>query len=93
MKRVGYVVLTCPSFPRHALIRRSFLQVPAVAVGILLGPIASKFIDSDRWGSGLGEGQRNPITLVRRHSPVTMAQLPTAQSVSNTVGDDWEYRA
>ena len=39
-------------------------KVPAVAVGILLGPIASKFLDSDRWGSAAPD-QQGAITLVR----------------------------
>lgn len=38
--------------------------VPAVLIGIALGPIAAKFLDSDRWGSA-EEGQTNHITLVR----------------------------
>ncbi|KAH8898855.1 Sodium/hydrogen exchanger family protein [Thozetella sp. PMI_491] len=36
--------------------------LPAVALGILLGPIAAKFLDNSRWGSG-GADQQNPITL------------------------------
>jgi len=38
--------------------------VPAVLIGIILGPIASKFLDSERWGSAV-EGQTEAITLVR----------------------------
>lgn len=38
-------------------------SVPAVVIGIVLGPIASKFIDSNQWGSAT-EGQQNAITLV-----------------------------
>ncbi|TQV92944.1 hypothetical protein V2A60_003734 [Cordyceps javanica] len=36
--------------------------LPAVILGILLGPIAAKFLDSDRWGSG-EKGQTPEITL------------------------------
>lgn len=36
--------------------------LPAVAVGVLLGPIAGKFIDTTRWGSA-ADGQTNEITL------------------------------
>ena len=38
------------------------MQVPAVAFGILLGPIAARFLDSTRWGSA-EPGQQNEITL------------------------------
>ncbi|PKS08146.1 hypothetical protein jhhlp_005422 [Lomentospora prolificans] len=36
--------------------------LPAVVIGILLGPIAAKFIDSERWGSA-ERGQTSLITL------------------------------
>ncbi|KAK4207733.1 Sodium/hydrogen exchanger family-domain-containing protein [Rhypophila decipiens] len=36
--------------------------LPAVAIGVMLGPIAAKFIDSERWGSA-AEGQTSDITL------------------------------
>ncbi|EFY99763.1 NhaP-type Na+/H+ and K+/H+ antiporter [Metarhizium robertsii] len=36
--------------------------LPAVAIGVLLGPIAAKFIDSERWGSQT-PGQTEAITL------------------------------
>ncbi|KAK0672518.1 Cation/H+ exchanger [Cercophora samala] len=36
--------------------------LPAVVVGIILGPIAAKFIDSSRWGSA-AQGQTSDITL------------------------------
>ncbi|KAH7114073.1 Sodium/hydrogen exchanger family protein [Dactylonectria macrodidyma] len=36
--------------------------LPAVALGVALGPIAAKFIDSERWGSA-ESGQTNAITL------------------------------
>jgi hypothetical protein len=32
-------------------------------LGIILGPIASKFLDAERWGSAV-EGQQEAITLV-----------------------------
>lgn len=37
--------------------------LPAMAVGIILGPIAAKFIDSERWGTA-EPGQTEAITLV-----------------------------
>ncbi|KAK3321896.1 Sodium/hydrogen exchanger family-domain-containing protein [Apodospora peruviana] len=36
--------------------------LPAVFIGVCLGPIAAKFIDSERWGSA-AEGQTSDITL------------------------------
>ncbi|KAM3555329.1 hypothetical protein MY1884_005653 [Beauveria asiatica] len=36
--------------------------LPAVALGVILGPIAAKFLDSERWGSA-ESGQTNAITL------------------------------
>ncbi|KMP05540.1 Na(+)/H(+) antiporter 1 [Coccidioides immitis RMSCC 3703] len=36
--------------------------LPAVVFGIVLGPIASKFIDAERWGVAV-PGQQNAITL------------------------------
>ncbi|KAK4640650.1 hypothetical protein QC761_600770 [Podospora bellae-mahoneyi] len=36
--------------------------LPAVVIGIILGPIAAKFLDSSRWGSA-AEGQTSDITL------------------------------
>lgn len=36
--------------------------MPAVLVGVLLGPISAKFIDSSRWGSA-ANGQTSEITL------------------------------
>ncbi|KAK3186568.1 hypothetical protein K4F52_004608 [Lecanicillium sp. MT-2017a] len=36
--------------------------LPAVVLGIILGPIAAKFLDSERWGSA-EKGQTNEITL------------------------------
>lgn len=38
-------------------------QVPAVIVGIALGPVGSKFLDAERWGFG-AEDQQHAITLV-----------------------------
>ncbi|KAH9878204.1 hypothetical protein J1614_003421 [Plenodomus biglobosus] len=36
--------------------------LPAVLLGIMLGPLAAKFLDAERWGSGV-EGQQEAITL------------------------------
>lgn len=36
--------------------------LPAVFIGVILGPIAAKIIDSERWGSGIN-GQTSDITL------------------------------
>ncbi|KAM0210029.1 hypothetical protein ACHAPA_010311 [Fusarium lateritium] len=36
--------------------------LPAVFFGVILGPLAAKFIDSEKWGSAT-EGQTNAITL------------------------------
>ncbi|KAM0664335.1 hypothetical protein ACQRIU_006918 [Beauveria bassiana] len=36
--------------------------LPAVALGVILGPIAARFLDSERWGSA-ESGQTNAITL------------------------------
>jgi NhaP-type Na+/H+ or K+/H+ antiporter len=38
--------------------------LPALLVGIILGPIAAKFINSERWGSA-EQDQTQHITLVR----------------------------
>jgi NhaP-type Na+/H+ or K+/H+ antiporter len=38
--------------------------LPAVLIGVILGPVAAKFIDSERWGSA-SPGQTSEITLVR----------------------------
>jgi len=40
----------------------NMVPVPAVFIGVLLGPISAKFIDSSRWGSA-AEGQTSDITL------------------------------
>lgn len=42
--------------------------LPAMVFGIILGPIAAKFIDSERWGSAV-EGQTSDIVLVRLRPP------------------------
>ena len=39
------------------------MVVPAVVIGIILGPIAARFLDAERWGSA-AEGQQEAITLV-----------------------------
>jgi NhaP-type Na+/H+ or K+/H+ antiporter len=36
--------------------------LPAVLIGVILGPVAAKFIDSERWGSA-SPGQTSEITL------------------------------
>jgi hypothetical protein len=46
----------------HSIDIRS-IAVPAVVVGIILGPVAAKFIEADKWGAG-HEGQTRSITLV-----------------------------
>ncbi|EEU48250.1 uncharacterized protein NECHADRAFT_31704, partial [Fusarium vanettenii 77-13-4] len=38
------------------------IAVPAVVIGIILGPVAAKFIEADKWGAG-HEGQTRSITL------------------------------
>lgn len=42
--------------------------LPAVLLGIILGPVAAKFIDSERWGSAV-EGQTSAIMLVWNDYP------------------------
>jgi hypothetical protein len=37
-------------------------EVPALAIGVILGPIAAKFLDPERWGSS-APGQEPTITL------------------------------
>jgi hypothetical protein len=37
--------------------------VPAVLIGIILGPVSAKFLNAERWGSA-AEGQQESITLV-----------------------------
>jgi hypothetical protein len=39
------------------------MTVPAVLLGIALGPLAAKFLDAERWGAG-ADGQQEAITLV-----------------------------
>jgi len=36
--------------------------LPAVLIGVILGPIASRFLDAEKWGSA-AEGQQEAITL------------------------------
>ncbi|KAI8719772.1 Na-H-Exchanger domain-containing protein [Fusarium sp. LHS14.1] len=38
------------------------IALPAVVIGIILGPVAAKFIEADKWGAG-HEGQKRSITL------------------------------
>jgi NhaP-type Na+/H+ or K+/H+ antiporter len=37
--------------------------LPVLMIGIVLGPVAAKFIDSERWGSAVKD-QTSDITLV-----------------------------
>ncbi|KAK1848000.1 sodium hydrogen exchanger family protein [Colletotrichum chrysophilum] len=48
--------------------------LPAVVLGVCLGPLAAKFLDSERWGSAV-PGQTNDITLVR--TAFANSPLPT----------------
>jgi hypothetical protein len=41
--------------------------VPAVLIGVILGPIAARFLDAEKWGSA-AEGQKEAITLVNMSS-------------------------
>jgi hypothetical protein len=42
----------------------TFYPVPALIVGIILGPIAGRLILAEEWGAGIA-GQVSEITLVR----------------------------
>lgn len=53
-------VIQPASFRR--LISNGYSLVPAVLIGMLLGPIAAKFLDAKRWGSA-AEDQQDAITL------------------------------
>ncbi|KFX98328.1 hypothetical protein O988_04396 [Pseudogymnoascus sp. VKM F-3808] len=44
------------------------ILVPAVVVGVILGPIAAKFLDAERWGSAAPD-QQGAITLVLHALP------------------------
>jgi hypothetical protein len=48
-------------------------------LGIILGPIASKFLDAERWGSAV-EGQQEAITLVSHLQPYTLPSELTVMS-------------
>ncbi|KAJ2905020.1 Na(+)/H(+) antiporter 1 [Zalerion maritima] len=37
--------------------------LPAVFIGVLLGPVIAKFLDAERWGAAMEEGQTSPIAL------------------------------
>jgi hypothetical protein len=45
----------------------SLSLVPAVLIGVILGPVASRFLDAEKWGSA-AEGQQEAITLVSTNS-------------------------
>lgn len=62
--------------------------MPAVLVGVALGPIAAKFIDADRWGSAVGEAQRNPITLVRFPFPLRLSQTTSSLDEPDLLTED-----
>jgi len=47
----------------RGLVIANIIVVPAVIFGIIVGPVASKFIDSARWGSA-AKDQQEYITLV-----------------------------
>jgi uncharacterized membrane-anchored protein YhcB (DUF1043 family) len=51
--------------------------VPAVVVGIILGPLAAKFLSAERWGSA-AEGQQDAITLVRSQLHMRKLKLSNA---------------
>ena len=46
-------------------------------IGILLGPISAKFIDTERWGSA-SSGQTSNITLVSLRPPTARIQTDHA---------------
>ncbi|KAJ0125926.1 Uncharacterized protein HZ326_30965, partial [Fusarium oxysporum f. sp. albedinis] len=62
--------------PSHDLLSTPPLgnTVPAVTLGVVLGPIAAKFIDSEKWGSA-ESGQTNAITLARLSAGVTRVMI------------------
>ena len=47
----------------NTVIRLILFAVPAVLIGIILGPVAGNLLDPERWGSS-AEGQKEAITLV-----------------------------
>lgn len=49
--------------------------LPALLVGIILGPMAAKFIDSEKWGSAVPY-QTQYITLVRWYACFTLPRTP-----------------
>jgi hypothetical protein len=55
--------------------------LPALMIGIVLGPVAAKFIDSERWGSAVKD-QTSDITLV-----TTLIQIVDARA-NGTKGYD-----
>ncbi|KAF2629535.1 hypothetical protein BU25DRAFT_456629 [Macroventuria anomochaeta] len=51
--------------------------LPALLVGIALGPLAAKFIDSERWGSAVKD-QTEHITLLTTLTAMVIASLVTS---------------
>jgi hypothetical protein len=62
---LGEACKLCLPMRRHVDIA-NFQLVPAVVFGIIVGPVASRFIDSTRWGSA-AKDQQEYITLVSLH--------------------------
>jgi hypothetical protein len=62
--------------------------LPALVVGIILGPVAAKFIDSERWGSAVKD-QTEHITLVSvvRSANVNSTRLMVHLTGHHTDGD------
>lgn len=68
IKQVWYLGEACKFIKSANTFHEPFLTVvtvPAVLLGIALGPLAAKFLDAQRWGSG-ADGQKEAITLVGR---------------------------
>jgi hypothetical protein len=68
IKQVWYLGEACnlTTIPPAAFMGSSTdnaFPVPAVVFGIILGPIAAKFLDATRWGAAV-TGQEPAITLV-----------------------------
>ena len=58
------------------------ITVPAFLIGIVLGPLAAKFIDATRWGSA-APYQKEEITLVCPENPssVLVGRLTNARDL------------
>jgi hypothetical protein len=52
-----------PCFVVEAVLFADQLQVPAMLFGIILGPIAGRLLQTEKWGTAT-EGQTRDITLV-----------------------------